>query len=172
MKSAADIRAIARGVLHGRWTVAALAGFISLLLGIKVFNLRLVDQIEAKQHVSIFARFINWKTIIVSLLLRGLYIFLWSLLLILPGIIAAYSYSMTGYILAEHPGMTAREAIARSKELMSGKRFRLFCLHFSFIGWAILCVFTFGISSLWLSPYFEASITVFYREISGREIII
>ncbi len=172
MKSASDIRAIARGILHGRWTAAVLVGISAFLLGIKIFNLRLIDQVEAKQQVSLFGRFINWKTIIVSQLLRVFYIILWSLLLIIPGIMAAYSYAMTGYILAEHPGMTAKEALARSRELMAGKRFHLFCLQFSFIGWAILCLFTMGIGFFWLSPYFETSITVFYREISGREIIL
>lgn len=79
---------------------------------------------------------------------------------------------MTGYILAEHPELTASEAIASSKEMMSGNRFRLFCLHLSFIGWAILCAFTFGIGNLWLSPYRQAAAAAFYREISGTEQIL
>ena len=98
-----------------------------------------------------------------------MYTFLWSLLFIIPGIIATYSYAMTGYILAEHPELTASEAIERSKEMMSGNRFRLFCLQLSFIGWAILCAFTFGIGYLWLGPYREAATAAFYREISGTE---
>ena len=92
---------------------------------------------------------------------------LWSLLLIIPGIIAGYSYAMTGYILAENPELTASEAIARSKEMMAGNRFRLFCLHFSFIGWEILCTLTLGIGNLWLRPYKQAAEAAFYREISG-----
>lgn len=101
--------------------------------------------------------------------MRGLYTFLWSLLFIIPGIIAAYSYAMTGYILAEDPELTAGEAISRSKEMMSGNRFRLFCLQFSFIGWEILSALTLGIGNLWLRPYKQAAVAAFYREISGTE---
>ncbi len=132
------------------------------------FNMDLVDRTEAKIE-TLFAFFYNWKTTTATRFLKGLYTFLWSLLLIIPGIIAAYSYAMTGYILAEHPELTASEAIERSKEMMSGNRFRLFCLQLSFIGWAILCTFTLGIGNLWLTPYKQAAIAAFYREISGTE---
>ena len=70
-------------------------------------------------------------------------------------------------ILAEHPELTASEAIARSKEMMSGNRWCLFCLHFSFIGWDILSSLTLGIGNLWLRPYKQAANAAFYREISG-----
>ena len=74
---------------------------------------------------------------------------------------------MTEFILAEHPELTASEAIARSKEMMSGNRWCLFCLHFSFIGWDILSSLTLGIGNLWLRPYKQAANAVFSREISG-----
>ena len=102
-------------------------------------------------------------------MLQGVYVFLWALLFVIPGIIATYSYAMTSYILAENPELTASEAIDMSKEMMEGNRFRLFCLHMSFIGWAILCVFTFGIGYLWLAPYMQAAQAAFYREVSGTE---
>ena len=132
------------------------------------FNLNLVDRTEAKIE-SLFTYFYNWKTTAATRFIKTLYCLLWSLLFIIPGIIASYSYAMTGYILAEHPEITASEAIARSKEMMSGNRFRLFCLHLSFIGWAILCAFTFGIGNLWLTPYRQAAAAAFYREVSGTE---
>ena len=87
----------------------------------------------------------------------------------IPGIIASYRYAMTPYILLENPGMTANEAIKKSKELMQGNKWRLFCLQFSFIGWSILCVFTLGIGFLWLVPYMEAANAAFYREISAEK---
>ena len=80
---------------------------------------------------------------------------------------ASYSYAMTEFILAEHPELTAGEAIAQSKVMMAGNRWRLFCLHFSFIGWDILCTLTMGIGHLWLRPYRQAADAVFYREITG-----
>ena len=118
-----------------------------------------------------FGYFSFWKTTAAARLLQTLYILLWSLLFIIPGIIAAYSYSMTGYILAENPNMPADEAIARSKQMMDGNRWRLFCLQISFIGWSILSsLLTFGIGDLWLTPYRQAASAVFYREISGTEV--
>ena len=74
---------------------------------------------------------------------------------------------MTPFILAEHPEMTANEAISASKELMRGNRWRLFCLEFSFIGWQLLCLLTVGIGYLWLKPYESTARAVFYREISS-----
>lgn len=103
----------------------------------------------------------------VANLLQWVLILLWTLLFIIPGIVASYSYAMTGYILAEDPDLTASQAIQRSKELMRGNRWRLFCLQLSFIGWIILCLFTFGIGNLFLNPYQTAADAAFYREISG-----
>ena len=110
-----------------------------------------------------------WGRNVWGMFLMGLFVFLWSLLLFIPGIMASYSYAMKDFILAEHPELTASEAIARSKEMMRGNRWRLFCLDFSFIGWIILCTFTLGIGNLWLNPYTQASHAAFYREVSGTE---
>ena len=96
-----------------------------------------------------------------------MYILLWSLLLIVPGIMATYSYAMTDYILAEHPELTASEAIAQSKAMMDGSRWRLFCLHLSFIGWDLLCALTLGLGNLALTPYKQAAEAAFYRDLCG-----
>ena len=93
----------------------------------------------------------------------------WTLLFIIPGLIAAYRYQLTGYILAENPEMGANDAITRSKELMKGNKWRLFCLDFSFIGWDILSAFTLGIGDLWLTPYRSAAAAAFYRELVPLE---
>jgi len=135
--------------------------------GYSLFNLDLVDGLEPKIE-TLFFYFYNWKTTAIAALLRGLYIFLWSLLLFFPGIYAAYSYAMTGYILAEHPEYSPTEVLARSKEMMEGNRFRLFCLRLSFIGWDILCAFTFGLGKFVLTPYKQAAEAAFYREISAN----
>lgn len=134
-------------------------------VGYAKFNLELLDGKEARIE-DLFVYFHKWQTTATVRLLQSLYVFLWSLLFLIPGIIASYSYAMTGYILAEHPELTASEAIEWSKEMMSGNRFRLFCLQLSFIGWSILCVFTLGIGNLWLRPYKQAATAAFYREIS------
>ena len=101
-------------------------------------------------------------------LLVSIYTFLWTLLFIIPGFIAAFSYAMTPYILEENPYMPINDAIRQSKEMMRGNKWRLFCLEISFIGWAILCLLTCGIGFLWLTPYYNAAICAFYYDISGR----
>jgi len=105
-------------------------------------------------------------------LLTSIYIFLWSLLFIIPGIVATFKYAMAPFILLENPDMKPGEAITASKEMMDGHKARLFCLDFSFIGWAFLSVLTMGIGGLWLSPYMNASYAAFYRNLSPRPTII
>ena len=135
-------------------------------VGYARFNLDLADR-GNPAFETLFGYFSYWKTAAVSKLLQSVYVLLWSLLFIIPGILAAYSYAMTEFILAENPDLTASEAIAQSKEIMYGNRWRLFCLHFSFIGWDILSSLTLGIGNLWLRPYKQAANAAFYREISG-----
>lgn len=137
-------------------------------VGYAKFNLNLVDKKNAAFE-NLFEYFSYWKTTTISRLLRALYVFLWSLLFVIPGIVAGFSYAMTDYILAENPELTADEAITQSKTIMYGNRFRFFCLQFSFIGWDILATLAFGIGHLWLTPYKQAAYAAFYREVSGTE---
>lgn len=137
-------------------------------VGYAKFNLNLVDK-KIAAFENLFEYFSYWKTTTITRLLRALYVFLWSLLFVIPGIVAGFSYAMTDYILAENPELTADEAITQSKEMMNGNRFRLFCLQFSFIGWDILATLAFGIGHLWLTPYKQAAYAAFYREVSGTE---
>ncbi len=157
--------------------IGIIALIISLIIGSSVkvgyakYNLNLNDNKEA-QFENLFDYFRNWKTNITASLLKSLYTLLWTLLLIIPGIIASYSYAMTEYILADHPELYANEAIKKSKEMMDGNKWRLFCLEFSFIGWSFLASLTFGIGHLWLVPYKEAARAAFYRDISHTEVIM
>ena len=98
----------------------------------------------------------------------GIVILFWTLLLIIPGIIAAYSYAMVPYLMAEFPDLGVLNSMRESKRLMRGNRWRLFCLEFSFIGWNLLSVLTLGILSLWIAPYLNASMAAFYMEVTGR----
>lgn len=169
-----DIGAFLVGSFTYIMIAALIMGAVYFILGsiIKVgyakFNLNLVDSLEGSFE-NLFAYFSEWKTTVAARFLQGIYILLWSLLFIIPGIIASYSYAMTEYILAEHPELSASEAISRSKQMMDGNKWRLFCLQFSFIGWNILCAFTLGIGNLWLTPYKQAATAAFYREVSGTE---
>ena len=106
----------------------------------------------------------RYTRVFCALFLVRLFTFLWTLLLIIPGIMKAFSYALTPYILLDEPELTAKQAISRSCELMQARRWKLFCLYFSFIGWGILCLLTFGIGFLWLAPYMNASIAAFYED--------
>ncbi|MBR5155574.1 MAG: DUF975 family protein [Clostridia bacterium] len=101
----------------------------------------------------------------------NLFTTLWSLLFIVPGIIKSFSYSMAMYILAENKGMSALEAINKSKAMMDGKKMDLFVLGLSFIGWSLLCFITFGIASIWVVPYMSATYTNFYKALKPVETI-
>lgn len=169
-----DIGAFLVGTFTYIMIAALILGVLYFILGSVVsvgyakFNLNLADRMEGSFE-NLFAYFAYWKTTAAARILQSIYIFLWSLLLIIPGIIASYSYAMTEYILAEHPELSANEAIAMSKQMMVGNKWRLFCLQISFIGWDILCAVTLGIGNLWLTPYKQAATAVFYREVSGTE---
>ncbi len=141
----------------------------AVTLGYVKFNLNLVDRKQAS-FADLFSEFHRFGAGFLMQLLRGIYTFLWSLLFVFPGIYAAYGYAMTPYILLENPEMTANEAITKSKELMDGNRWRLFCLELSYIGWNLLCaLFTLGIGYFWLIPYMETSFAAFYREIKAEK---
>ena len=85
--------------------------------------------------------------------LKNVYIALWTLLLVIPGIIKSYSYMLSEYIALQNPNMTADECITESRRLMDGHKMKMFLLDLSFIGWDILCLFTFGLGFLLLNPY-------------------
>ena len=106
----------------------------------------------------------RYTRVFCALFLVNLFTFLWALLLIIPGIMKAFSYALTPYILLDEPELTAKQAISRSCEIMQGRRWKLFCLYFSSIGWGILCLLTFGIGFLWLVPYMNASVAAFYED--------
>ena len=135
-------------------------------LGYHKFNLDLVDGNKISVG-TLFSYFKHWKNAILANLLVSIFTTLWSLLCIIPGIVAGYKYAMVPYILAENPEIGPREAINKSTEMMYGHKWQLFCLHFSFIGWHLLCILTCGIGYFWLTPYINATVANFYREISG-----
>ena len=75
---------------------------------------------------------------------------------------------MIPYILAEDPTITTKDAFKKSKEMMTGNKWRLFKLGFSFIGWLLLCVLTFGVGAIFLTPYMEAATAEFYVELKNK----
>ena len=98
------------------------------------------------------------------------FVFLWSLLFFIPGIIKALAYSMYPYIIADNPEIDAMEALRQSEEMMRGNKTRLLALFVSFIGWFILCIFTAGIGLFFLMPYIQTSVANFYVDLRGPKV--
>lgn len=94
-----------------------------------------------------------------------LYTTLWFLLLIVPGIIKSIAYSQSYFIYKDFPDYGINEIITESRRIMKGYKWKFFLLQFSFIGWAILAIFTLGIGLLWLYPYMAATMARFYDEL-------
>ena len=163
-------------VLTGVFVGAGILGLVLSLVGAVVtlghnkYYIDLVLHNRADSVGVLFERFdIFFKAVGLRIFI-GFFVFLWSLLFIVPGIIAAYRYSMASYIMAEHPEVGIREAVNMSKQMMAGHKSRLFWLGWSFFGWMLLTALTFGIGSLWLAPYMSAAEAAFYIERTGRGI--
>ena len=189
---AKDYRARAWEKLRGNWGMAILvcflyalivgaisalpvAGVASLLIsgplavGLATAFLSLSRTGETKVDVLFGGFTQNFVNNFLAYLLQTLFVFLWTLLFIIPGIVKGYSYAMTYYILADHPEMSANDAITRSREMMRGHKWQLFCLHFSFIGWILLSVITCGILFIWVVPYMQQADAEFYENIKGED---
>jgi len=144
---------IANLIITGPLTLGLMACFISLVRG------------ESFRFEKLFDGFSNFQPALITHLLSLLFIFLWSLLLVIPGIIAAYRYSQVFYILNDNPNMAASDVLKESKKMMMGYKGKLFMLHLSFFGWAILSALTLGIGFLWLLPYIQTSMANFYENL-------
>jgi len=105
----------------------------------------------------------------VAFILIALFTALWYMLLIIPGIVASLSYSMTYFILKENPQMRPLEAIRQSKAMMNGHKMQFFWFNCRFIGWGMASLVTLGVGYLWLMPYYQVALTEFYHSVSGTQ---
>ena len=221
MKSASEFRQIARETLRGNWKLAMGTGLMASLIGAEIADtapngiseLQKVVQSRPEVKNVLAEAFLTRRMLLPLMLLliwglmvviiggagfvRGFYIFCWTCLFFIPGIIKTYSYAMTPYVLMEHPEYSANEAITESRRLMDGKKWNLFCLTFSFIGWRLICsiqyvvpavlLYTQGtlngvtvlflaglmgplnIGYLFLRPYEEAAFAAFYKDVRDEK---
>jgi uncharacterized membrane protein len=148
------------------WTVLC----FPLLWGYTVFFLNIIREKKIDWD-SIFDGYKNgeWKRIGGTYLLYYIYVILWTLLLIIPGIIKALSYSMTPFILQDDPTISGNAAIEKSMRMMDGNKMDLFWLFLSFIGWIILSIMTFGIGFILLEPYINTSVAHFYEDLKEQQ---
>jgi uncharacterized membrane protein len=135
-----------------------------MLVGLTFFSLSLIRKKEAKIS-QIFTGFKKFRISLSAYLLQCMFIMLWSLLLIIPGILAGLSYSMTFFIIADDNTVGPLEALSRSKKMMHGNRLKLVYLGYRFIGWALLSILTFGIGFLWMFPYAFITFSLFYEDL-------
>jgi uncharacterized membrane protein len=121
-----------------------------------------------KEKVEIPAYFGGTEQIgglVVLSLMTNLFVFLWSLLFIIPGFVKAYAYSMAPYIKYDHPEYSWKRCLDESKAMMKGYKWKLFCLDLSFIGWNIVGMLCFMVGSYWVLPYTKAAQVCFYEEL-------
>ena len=111
-----------------------------------------------------------FSRVLTTTLLYYVYVFLWSMLLLIPGCIKAYSYAMTPFILKDNPEMKNNAAIEESMRMMDGHKLELFLLDLSFIGWAILSILTCCIGFLWLTPYMNMARVNFYEDLKKASV--
>ncbi|MCR5344874.1 MAG: DUF975 family protein [Lachnospiraceae bacterium] len=188
MKTCSEYRRQSKEMLSGKWGIAIGVSVIfaiiltvsgttlvgpliiggALTVGYMRFFMRGFrdNELEFGDLFSAFDN--NFSSTLFMYLLMNLFILLWSLLLVIPGIIASYAYSMAPMILADNPEMGGYEALQASKELMRGKKGKLFLLHLSYIGWILLSIPTLGILMLWVAPWMEAATVAFYEDIKGE----
>ncbi|PFU89844.1 hypothetical protein COK92_24555 [Bacillus anthracis] len=141
-----------------------------LTLGGYYLALHIIREKDARIG-HIFRWFTEGSKFIKSFLLYivvNIYIFLWCLLFIIPGIIKSFSYAMTYFIINDHPEYSINQAITESRRMMDGHKMEYFILCLSFIGWFILSCITLGIGFLWLIPYFYTTSAAFYEEIADE----
>ena len=190
MLSRAELKNLARAQIRGKililFVCSLLIGLIgsavsSVLMGIGAFiimpplmlslymiYLNLTHGIPPEIG-DIFRGFNNIGKAIALFLWQVLFVFLWTLLLIIPGIIKEFAYSMSFYILAENPNMTGLEALKESENMMYGHKMELFILQLSFIPWILLTIITFGIAGIYVGPYIQATMANFYNNLKKAE---
>lgn len=195
MPKSSEIRALARESLRGIWGRSA--GHLLLLyivLGVPLYLLNLIPvagwivtflasgaimfglynyylEVARRQSPgfsSFFTGFGLFGKSFLLYLLMYIFTYLWMLLLIVPGIIAALRYSQAFYILRDNPEIAPLEAIRRSKAMMDGHKGRLFVLGLTFLGWILLAILTCGIGFLWLYPYMQTASAHFHEDLRSR----
>lgn len=187
MKSNSEIRKDARDMLSGKWGMSIVAGIIIIIaesviseagflitifayypfvIGICITFSHLYKHGEVKIE-KLFDAYNSRYYIksVTTCLLVNIYTFLWTLLLIVPGIIKGLAYSQSTYIISEEPELSAEEAINRSIDMMEGYKMRLFLIMLGEFGLALASMLLLGIPLLWIVPYYQAIYTRFYYEL-------
>lgn len=180
---AQEIRKEALSKLEGNWipmigmcllTAIAIAAlnWLSILLvpllipGLCVFSLNLVRGTNP-DITNLVSTYKNYLNALVAYVLYGVIIVVGYFLFIIPGIIFTYMLSQIFFIIADNPQIEAIDILKKSTQMMKGHKWKLFCLHLSFIGWILLSVITMGIAFIWVGPYIKTANTIFYENLKS-----
>jgi uncharacterized membrane protein len=139
-----------------------------IMLGIAFVYLKLVRK-EKYEFDDLFDGFKHFGVACITYLVMVVFILLWAILLIVPGIIAALGYSQTFFLLADNPSLRPLEALKKSKEMMMGYKWQYFRFLCRFIPWFVLALLPLGIGLLWFIPYFATAQANFYEKLKGNE---
>jgi uncharacterized membrane protein len=143
-------------------------GIISIVLGVGLMDYML--QISRRRAAGVGTLFdgfgIFWKALWINILMY-IFVLLWSLLLIVPGIIAIYRYRLAIYIMLDHPEYSALQCIRESKRMMRGRKGELFVLDLSFLGWYLLGAIP--VAMVWVLPYTSITYANYYNALLGLE---
>lgn len=163
---------VAAGIVFG--TVAVIL-VISILLEIFVFNpLKVGGYRFFKKNIddentevgTLKEGFGNYGHTFGTMFLKDLFLALWTMLFLIPGIIKGYSYMLVPYIIKDNPDLSATEVITRSRELMNGHKGEAFLMDLSFIGWYIVGALTLNLGNIfWTVPYHQSARARFYLEL-------
>ena len=182
MKDSKYFRDLGWAQLQGRWSepvvftlvyivissVASMSNILSLLLLPMGYSYA-ISFLDDKRSACgfkverLFDGYKDFLRIFGTILLEAVYVLLWTLLLIVPGIIKAISYSQTYYVMKDNPELSFNAAIERSMAMMEGYKMQYFLLRLSFIGWILLGIISCGILFLWVNPYISATDAHFYE---------
>lgn len=180
---AQEIRKEALSKLEGNWipmigmcllTAIAIAALnwpsillVPLLIpGLCVFSLNLVRGTNP-DITNLVSTYKNYLNALVAYVLYGVILVVGYFLLVIPGIIFTYMLSQIFYIIADNPQIGAIDILKKSTAMMKGHKWKLFCLHLSFIGWILLSVITMGIAFIWVGPYIKTANTIFYENLKS-----
>lgn len=162
------IYGVLSGLVHGFPALGHFLLALPLSVGFAGTFRRLLTQGDAQLVDNFFEISIHdYLHTVATMALRSVYVFLWTLLLIVPGIIKALSYAMVPYLVKDRPELSADQTIDLSVQMMEGHKSELFGLYLSFFGWFILCIFTFGIGFVFLKPYVSTTVADFYEDLKA-----
>lgn len=148
---------------------------VSLLLGgplqyaVNGMFLRQCRSGDKMEYEDLLAGFRDgfWGLFVLNLM-KSLFVMLWSLLFVIPGIIAEYSYSMSFFIHVDHPEYSWQTCLQQSKQMMAGHKMEYFVLQLSFLGWQLVGALCLGIGTLWVNAYIQAANAQFYEKLRSQ----